>query len=121
MLHVDLATYGENLKRLRELKKLTQEAVAKAMGRARQGNLPTYEADRKFPTPDLVVRHAAALGCEPSELLVDVETLYDLIRKGQFDGVTGEDRFRAEVKRVKANRREPRRNAASRARRRIRA
>lgn len=75
-----MATYGENLKRLRG--EISQEEIARRMGLTRQGNLSQYELDQRFPTPETVQQHATALGCQPWELLQGVETEYDRLRSG---------------------------------------
>jgi transcriptional regulator with XRE-family HTH domain len=83
MLSVIVATtYGENLRKWRKKRGYTQEELAEKMGLERQGNLAQYENNKKFPTPDLIRQHAKALGCHTGDLLQDVDTPYDGLRKG---------------------------------------
>jgi len=49
-------------------------------GKARQANLPLYENDRKFPTAELVKRHAEMLGQSTADLMLGVVTDYDRVR-----------------------------------------
>lgn len=72
--------YGENLKRLRLLAKVSQETVAQRMGLKRQGNLPSYENGDGVPEAETIRQHAAAIGCDPADLLRGVVTEFDRIR-----------------------------------------
>ena len=74
----EVASYGANLKRLRAGK--PQESLAKKVGLARQANLPSYENDRRFPTPELVRQHARMLDCATSDLMRGVVTEFDRLR-----------------------------------------
>jgi transcriptional regulator with XRE-family HTH domain len=60
--------FGSNVRRLRVARKLSQEALADAVGLA-----PTYvgqiERGRRNPTLAVVERFAAVLGADPLELL----------------------------------------------------
>lgn len=76
MSHVP--TYGQNLKRLRA--GVTQEELARRAGKTRQANLPSYENDKKFPSPKLVRQHAAVLGVSTADLMAGVVTDFDRIR-----------------------------------------
>lgn len=59
---------GQNLKRLRKSRKLTQEALRDA-AQVSQQYLSELEHGRRNPSIRLVARLAAALGVEPMELL----------------------------------------------------
>ncbi len=84
-----MPTYGERLRAVREALKLTQEQLASRMKMTRQGNLPTYENDKKRPSVQTILRHARACGQKPSEFLKDVVvTDYDRIRSGAYDDAT---------------------------------
>jgi transcriptional regulator with XRE-family HTH domain len=79
-------TYGEHLRAIRKALGLSQEAMAARLGYKRQGNLSLYEADKKQPSVQTVLRHAAVCGQLPSEFLTDViVTDYDRIRAGAYD------------------------------------
>jgi transcriptional regulator with XRE-family HTH domain len=85
--------FGERLRECRGA--LSQEAVAKRLRKARQGNLSSYENRVHPPPAATVVRLAEAIGCDPAELLRDVETNYDRIRRGK-DIVKESARFKPE-------------------------
>ena len=72
--------FGENVKRIREARGLSQEDVARRLGRKRQGNLSRLENGDEVPSPKRIRVLAVALECDPSELLEDVETEYDRLR-----------------------------------------
>lgn len=72
-----MVTFGQNLKRLRTARGVTQIALARAMGyEPSSGNSPiaAWENEDRVPSPDMVVRFAANLGCAPSDLLAGVQT-----------------------------------------------
>lgn len=77
-----LVRYGENLKRERLDRGLSQKAVAAKMGLSQQGNLSEFEAkgSEKVPGADVIRAHAAAIGCEVRDLLVGVVTEIDRLR-----------------------------------------
>lgn len=77
---LDVATYGENFRRLRGRR--SQELIADRLKIKRQANISAIELSRKVPTPALIKRHAAALETDPAELLRDVTTPYDELRGG---------------------------------------
>lgn len=78
-----MARYGENFKRLRG--SIPQEEIARRLKLKRQPNISAIELGDKVPLAKTILRHAHALGCQPSELLADVQTPYDQIRRGDFD------------------------------------
>src|SRR5262245_51821287 len=77
-----VATFGQNLKRLREEKGLTQEVLAERLGLKRSAQISLVESSPALPRPETIVIYAAALKIDPKALLQDVETDYDRIRKG---------------------------------------
>lgn len=75
-------TFGENLRRARNAKGLTQEAVAARLGFKRTTPISIWERGAKLPGPKTIVKLAAAIGCQPEELMAGVITPYDAIRGG---------------------------------------
>lgn len=82
--------FGDNVKRLRLRlaaklgRRITQEEVSKRMAKSgRNSQVSSFEVARKHlvPEPKTIVRLAAALECEPWELLEGVETEYDRLRR----------------------------------------
>ena len=65
-------SFGENLKKYRKIKGLSQEALGKQMG-LRGSVIGRYELDEATPKPERVSQFARALNVTPSELL-DYET-----------------------------------------------
>ncbi|RDL12925.1 helix-turn-helix domain-containing protein [Pseudomonas jessenii] len=63
-------TIGTNLKRYREAKGLTQQAVWEAAGISKS-SYTSYEAGRGMPSADKVVALARVLGTTTDELLLD--------------------------------------------------
>ncbi|WP_236721948.1 helix-turn-helix domain-containing protein [Pseudomonas frederiksbergensis] len=63
-------TIGANLKRYREAKGLTQQAVWEAAG-VSKSSYTSYEAGRGMPSADKVVSLAHVLGTTTDELLLD--------------------------------------------------
>lgn len=76
-----VATVGENFRRLRKAKGVTQEQLYKALGFKRQANVSLLERSTKLPKPRTIKKMARALGCEPWELLENVRTPYDELRE----------------------------------------
>lgn len=64
-----IMTIANNLKKIREAKKLTQREVWEAAGIGKS-SLTAYEAGRSDPTGDTIVRLAKALGVTTDELLL---------------------------------------------------
>lgn len=77
-----MATYGDNFKRLREARSLSQEAVAARLkySKERNANVSTIERSTRVPKPNTIRKHAKVLECEPRDLLVQVMTEYDRLR-----------------------------------------
>jgi transcriptional regulator with XRE-family HTH domain len=75
-------TFGENLKRARERRGVTQEDLARRVGFRRQSRVSTLENSSIVPRAETVVKFAKALDVEPRELLDAVETDYDRLRNG---------------------------------------
>ena len=76
-----LMSYGEQFRRLRERRGLTQEAVAAALKYKRAAPVSLIERkSTKVPRPKTIKKHALALACEPWELLAGVPTEYDWLR-----------------------------------------
>jgi transcriptional regulator with XRE-family HTH domain len=63
-------TIGTNLKRYREAKGLTQQAVWEAAGISKS-SYTSYEAGRGMPSADKIVSLAKVLGTTTDELLLD--------------------------------------------------
>lgn len=80
-----MATYGQNFKRLRG--RVSQEEIARRLKLKRQANVSAIELSDKIPTVKMILRHAAALGHPPSELLQDVRTEHERVKAGDYDGV----------------------------------
>lgn len=76
-------TVGQNVKRLRVDRGLTQEALARRLGLKRPAQMSLVESSQALPKPTTILRYARALGCDPSLLMDDVETPYDRIREGR--------------------------------------
>lgn len=79
-------SFGENLKREREARGLTQDEVAKRMGYTNNSQVAAWErSPNRLPDPENVRKAAEAIGCEPRLLLLGVETDYDRLRRGADD------------------------------------
>ncbi|MGN7738641.1 helix-turn-helix domain-containing protein [Pseudomonas sp. 22526] len=65
---------GKNLKRLREVKGLTQQHVWEAAGISKS-SYTSYEAGRGIPSAEKVVSLAQVLGVTTDELLLDPATM----------------------------------------------
>lgn len=77
-----VATVGQNLRRIRESKGVTQETLAARLGLKRSAQISIVESSPALPKPTTIVSYAEALKVKPSELMQDVETDYDRLRKG---------------------------------------
>lgn len=91
-----MATYGQNFKRLRG--KTPQEVIARKLRLKRQANISAIERSTRVPSPELIFKHADALGCAPSDLLRDVDLDYELIKSGDLDSAVARSRFIAQLK-----------------------
>jgi len=78
---VSVATVGENFKRIRRQKRITQEAIYKALRFKRPSNVSLLETSKRLPKPATIKKMASVLGCEPWELLENVETPHDVLRR----------------------------------------
>lgn len=78
-----VATFGQNVKRIREAQRVTQEVLAARLGLKRSAQISLMESSEALPKPDTIVRFAEALHVKPSLLLEDVETEYDRLRENK--------------------------------------
>lgn len=82
-------TLGENLRRLRTLKGLTQEQLAEKLGHSRGKNSTVSKWERDpdwLPSRSTITRLCEILEHAPWELFEDVITPYDKLRqKPEFD------------------------------------
>lgn len=78
----EVATFGENLKRLRELAtpKIQQEELARRLKHANNSTISKWENHGVLPKPETIIEVAKAIGVKPRELLEDVVTEYDKLR-----------------------------------------
>lgn len=76
-----VATVGENFRRFRKAKGITQEQVYRALGFKRQANVSLLERSKALPKPATIRKMAAAIGVSALELLEGVKTPYDLLRE----------------------------------------
>lgn len=79
-----VTTYGENFRRLRG--RVSQEEIARRLKLKRQANISAIELTDKIPSVKVILRHAAALGHPPSELLKNVRTEHERVKAGDYDG-----------------------------------
>lgn len=73
--------FGENLKRVRERLDVKQEQLQRRLKLKRQSTISAWETRETVPLPRTIRRIAKALPCETWELLEDVETEYDVLRR----------------------------------------
>ena len=73
--------FGQNLRKVREKAGLTQEALASKLGMAKPAPISIWERGSQVPTPRTILRLAAALGCEPADLMAGVVTPTDALRR----------------------------------------
>ena len=85
---VRVATFGENLRRIREAANVTQEELARRLKLKRTTPISLWENLGTLPRPKTIVRVAGALECSPADLLEGVVTPYDLLRTDTQAGVT---------------------------------
>lgn len=72
-----VATVGENIKRIREEKRLTQVAVAEVIG-VKPTQISNWENDRYgIPDTSSLLKLAKALGCTVDDLLAGIDPEYD--------------------------------------------
>src|SRR5437762_11050213 len=99
--------FWRNVRRIRQAKKISQKALARALGHidSNNSNISTAELHSPIvPEPDTILRIAAALGVAPRELFKDehgddIDTPYDVLRRASdIDGA------RQELKRFKVRR-----------------
>lgn len=95
-----MPTFGERFRELREARGLRQDTVAQRMKLKKPTPISLLEGPRKHivPKPATIRRLAAALECQPWELLDGVVTEYDELRSGApYDkNVTADQRVQAE-------------------------
>jgi transcriptional regulator with XRE-family HTH domain len=88
-----VATFGDNLKRLREAREpnVLQKDLAAVLGHSNNTTISKWEKGGVLPEPATIRRVAAALGVEPWQLLEGVETEYDRLRAGDVTFVKRTD------------------------------
>ena len=78
-------TYGQRFRALRLLlwkgKGKTVLALAEQLGSKYPATIYNIERQWRVPLLPTLTKHATALGCRPWDLLIDVETEYDLVRQ----------------------------------------
>lgn len=79
-----VATFGGNLKRERERRRITQTQLAEWLG-VRQAQISAWEKGRRLPGSESIQRITEALSrveliCQPADLLAGVVTEYDVLR-----------------------------------------
>ena len=81
-----MATFGENLRRLRQARGKSQKDLAEALGYKDRNPLQVWRWERRglLPAPATIQRLADFLECLPSELLENVETDYDRLRANTY-------------------------------------
>lgn len=77
-----MATFGENLRRLRKRAGLTQNDLAARMEFSNNSPISGWEraAEGRLPDAPVIQQFAKSIGCEPRELLENVVTEYDKLR-----------------------------------------
>lgn len=75
-------TFGQNLQRLRlaQRPKVTQQALARALGHANNSTISKWETENVLPEPETITKVAAALKVDAAALLEDVIAPYDRLR-----------------------------------------
>lgn len=73
-------TFGENLKRFRERKGISQEKLGRLLGNLRPSTVQSWEKDRRQPEATSIQRVAAFLDCTPAELIEGVLHDWDRLR-----------------------------------------
>lgn len=107
-------TYGQRFRELRRQlwkgKGKTVLALAEQLGSKYPATIYNIERQWRLPLLPTLTKHATALGCRPWDLLLDVETEYDLVR--QLAAVRADEadrRWRALLRRYKESTERPRR------------
>jgi transcriptional regulator with XRE-family HTH domain len=77
---VVVPSLGDNLKRLRDARELSQERLADLLGHKRPSTVQSWEKNRRRPRADAIQKLAAVLRCAPSDLLEGVQHDYDVLR-----------------------------------------
>lgn len=78
-----LATFGENLRRLRHGCKVSQQELAKRLRHANNSTISKWETQTIVPEPATIRDVADKLGIEPWRLMENVTTEYDKLRAAQ--------------------------------------
>lgn len=99
-------TYGQRFRVLRHELWTSQGKTVLALAKKLDSKYPTtiYNIERQWRVPLLptLTKHAAALGCAPWDLLIDVETEYDLVRRlADVRKDEADQRWRAIVRRYR--------------------
>lgn len=80
-----IVTYGQRFHALRKQlwrgKGKTVLALAEELGSKYPATIYNIERQWRVPLLPTLTKHAAALGCHPWDLLLEVETEYDLVRQ----------------------------------------
>lgn len=79
---------GENLRRIRNARKLSQEMLARK-STVSQSAISAIEREEKAPTASTLTLLAKALGCVPSDLEVGAEIHADFALRAKGDSMTG--------------------------------
>ena len=93
-----VATVGENFKRIRKHKGITQEQIYKALGFRRVSNVSLLENSKRLPKVGTIRKMAAVLQCETWELLEHVKTPHDELRQLNVPESDAPNRAHAETK-----------------------
>lgn len=72
-----MGTFGQNLKRIRTEKMLSQKELAQLLG-VTHFVVSSYERDQRKPKPETIERYAFALGCSVYDLLSEDDIYYKL-------------------------------------------
>lgn len=75
-----MATFGGNLRIIRERLDVSQEELARRLGHKRASTVQAWEKNRRRPRPQNVVDIAAQLGVQPAELVNGVPGDYDSLK-----------------------------------------
>lgn len=76
-----MTTFGENLKRIRKSRKMTQAELASAAGLDRTTICKYERVNSPKPTTDALCRFIEVLGCTAEELLGKPTTVIEIIVK----------------------------------------
>lgn len=75
-----VATFGGNLRLIRERLGVSQEELAKRLGHKRPSTVQSWEKNRRRPRPKNILDVATKLGVPPAELVDDVPGDYDTLK-----------------------------------------